>query len=130
MQIMSMGTGLCMPLMMLPRLPQLMGAGMGFRPGTNIPCSLPQFPIPPLLGTTDNRVGMFGFPDQVPPMHMSHAPFMPMFGNPSTQSPLATSTATNLAENLASAQFPNNSYLNGQAQYATKQAPDQVWLHH
>ena len=121
-----MGTGLCMPLMMLPtaphhmintpHLPQLMGAGLGFRPGTGIPCNLPQFPIPPLPGITDNRVRMFGFPNQMLPMPMSHAPFTPMVGNPSTQPLQATCSATNLPENLASAHSngkglsaPNNS---------------------
>lgn len=61
-QIMSMGSGLCMPLMMLPHvnaphLPQLMGAGMCFRPaGTGIPCSPPQFPIPPLSAITGTNL--------------------------------------------------------------------------
>ncbi|TKY52396.1 Transcription factor PIL1 [Spatholobus suberectus] len=147
-QIMSMGAGFCMPFMMLPNathhmintpdLHQLMGVGMGFRPGTAIPFSLPQFPITPLPGITDNGIQMFGFPNQVPPMPISHAPIIPMVGNPSTQPPLATSTATNLAENPASSQLtttlmasvPKNSYLSGQAEYATKQAPSQVSLHH
>ncbi|KAG5004095.1 hypothetical protein JHK86_028234 [Glycine max] len=138
-QMMSMGAGFCMPFMMLPNaahhmmntphLHQLMGLGMGFRPGTAMPCSLPQFPITPLHGITDNRVHMFGFPNQVPPMPISHAPFIPMLGNPSTQpTPLATSTNINLAENPASSQLttlmassPKNLFISGQAEYATKQ---------
>ncbi|XP_025679520.1 uncharacterized protein [Arachis hypogaea] len=89
-QIMTMGTGLCMPPMMLPtssptqQLQQL----MGMRPGINIPCNMAQFNgIPPL----PNGVGMFGFPNQflpvIPPNPMSHAPFTttttthPMLGN-------------------------------------------------
>ncbi|XP_057736354.1 transcription factor PIF3-like isoform X2 [Arachis stenosperma] len=89
-QIMTMGTGLCMPPMMLPtssptqQLQQL----MGLRPGINIPCNMAQFnSIPPL----PNGVGMFGFPNQflpvIPPNPMSHAPFTttttthPMLGN-------------------------------------------------
>lgn len=100
-QIMTMGSGLCMPLMMLPaaahhmnaahpHLPQLMGAGMGFRPGTGIPCNPPQFPIPPLPGVTDNRLQMFGFSNQMPPiMPIPNAPFInPIIGNSSTQPPL------------------------------------------
>lgn len=136
-QIMSMGGGFCMPFMMLPNathhmmntshLHQLMGVGMGFRPGTTIPCSLPQFPITPSPGITDNRVQMFGFPNHVPSMPISHAPFIPMVGNPPTQPLLATSAAKNLAENpLATittlmASVPKNSlYPSGQAEYATK----------
>ncbi|KAG5078771.1 hypothetical protein JHK86_002836 [Glycine max] len=146
-QMMSMDAGFCIPFMMLrnaahhmmntPLLHQLMGLGMGFRPDTAIPCSLPQFPITPLPAITDNRVHFFGFPNQVPPMPISHAPFIPMLGNPSTQTPLATSTAINLAENPASSQLttlmasvPKNLYLSGQSEYATKQAPSQVSLHH
>ncbi|XP_027367852.1 transcription factor PIL1-like [Abrus precatorius] len=145
-QIMSMGAGFCMPLMMLPtathhmmstpHLHQLMGAGMGFRPGTTIPCSLPQFPITPLPGITDNRARMFGFPNQVPPMPISHAPFIPMIGNPSSQPFLPTNTPTNVAKNPASSQLtpkvsiPMNSYLSGQAENATKQAPNQIFFPH
>ncbi|KAK7269538.1 hypothetical protein RIF29_22269 [Crotalaria pallida] len=80
-QILSMGRGLCMPLMMLPTAAhhQLMGAGMGFRPGTNIPCNLPQFPIPPLPGINGNRAHqMFGFPNQMPPLLMPRTPFFPI----------------------------------------------------
>ncbi|KAK7392170.1 hypothetical protein VNO78_20600 [Psophocarpus tetragonolobus] len=133
-QMMSMGAGFCMPFMMLPNaahhmintsnLHQLMGAGMGFRPGTTLPCSLPRFPITPLPGITDSRVHMFGFPNQVPSMPISHTSFVPMAGNPYTQPSLAT---TNLPQNPASSQLstlmasvPNNSYLSGQAKYATK----------
>ncbi|ESW17080.1 hypothetical protein PHAVU_007G208500 [Phaseolus vulgaris] len=104
-EIMSMGGGFCMPLMMLPNashlmikaphLHQLMGVGMGLRPGTTIPMT-------PLPAITDNRAQMFHFPNQVPTMHPSHAPFIPMVGNPCTQTPLATGTATNMAENLPS----------------------------
>ncbi|OIV91040.1 hypothetical protein TanjilG_17000 [Lupinus angustifolius] len=95
-QIMSMSRGLYMPLMMLPSAAHyLLGAGMGFRPGTNIP----QYPIPPLLP------GMFGFPNQMPPMPM------PMFGNPSTQPIHPTNIATNLGENLAS--VPKSFYFDG-----------------
>ncbi|KAK7344327.1 hypothetical protein VNO77_13799 [Canavalia gladiata] len=146
-QIMSMGAGFCMPLMMLPtatphminspHLHHLMGAGMGFRPGTTIPVSLPQFPITPLPSITDNRSPMFGFPNQVPPIPISHAPFIPMVGNLSTQPFLATTPPTNVAENLVPSQLttlkaspPNNSYLNEQSGYATNQAPNQVSLHH
>ncbi|KAE9618869.1 hypothetical protein Lal_00047072 [Lupinus albus] len=108
-QIMSMSRGLYMPLMMLPSAAQqLMGAGMGFRSGTNIP----QYPIPPLPPCiTDNSAQMFGFPNQMPPMPMPHAPFMPMFGNPSTQPIQPTKIATNLGENLAS--VPKSFYLDG-----------------
>ncbi|RDX69241.1 Transcription factor PIL1, partial [Mucuna pruriens] len=140
-QIMTMSAGFCMPFMMLPNathpmmntphLHQLMGVGMGFRPGTAIPCSLPQFPITPLpAGITDNTVQMFAFPNQVPHMPISHAPFIPMVGNSSTQPPLATSTTTNLAENPASSQLttlmasvPKNSHLSEQAEYATIRFP-------
>lgn len=123
---MSMGGGLCMPLMMLSaatnqminttHLPQFMGAGMGFRP---------QFPIAPLPGVTDNNgVGMFGFPNQVPPMPNCHAPFIPMAGNTHTQPLVATSTATKSAENCCS--VSKNSYLHGQAEHAIKQSLNQV----
>jgi len=130
-----MGGGFCMPLMMLPNaahlmmnaphLQQLMGVGTGLRAGTTIPCSLPQFPITPF---PDNRVQMFRFPNQVPTMHISHAPFVPMVANPSTQTPLATATPTNMAENpsqLATllASLSKNSY-------ATKQPLNQVSPQH
>ncbi|ESW35246.1 hypothetical protein PHAVU_001G218800 [Phaseolus vulgaris] len=105
-QIMSMGSGLW-PLMMLPaaaaphmngpHLPQLVGAGMGFRP--------PQLPIPPLSAITDNRLHhMFGFPNQIPTMPMPHAPFFPIIGNSPTEPPLAattTPTIPNMAQHLA-----------------------------
>ncbi|KAJ1425588.1 Myc-type, basic helix-loop-helix [Sesbania bispinosa] len=117
-QIMSMGAGLFMPFMMLPtathpmintpQLPQL----MGFRPGTGISFSLPQFPIAPF---TDNRVRMFGLPNQVPSMPISHAPFIPMVGNPSTQPLLAENQASSQLTTIMSS-VPNNSYLNGKAQ--------------
>jgi len=135
---MSMGGGFCMPLMMLPNashlmikaphLHQLMGVGMGLRPGTTIPMT-------PLPAITDNRAQMFHFPNQVPTMHPSHAPFIPMVGNPCTQTPLATGTATNMAENpsqLATllASLSKNSSLNGEAEHATKQPLNQVSPHH
>ena len=95
-----------MPYMMLPAgahpIPQFptMGAGLGLRPNTTLPCSLPQFP-PPLLGPAslpginDNRFQMFGFPNQVSPMPFSHAPFIPMMlGKPSTQPVVAPLRAT------------------------------------
>ncbi|KAJ1397987.1 Myc-type, basic helix-loop-helix [Sesbania bispinosa] len=117
-QIMSMGAGLCMPFMMLPtathpmittpQLPQL----MGFRPGTGISFSLPQFPIAPF---TDNRVRMFGLPNQVPSMPISHVPFIPMVGNPSAQPLLAENQASSQLTTIMSS-VPNNSYLNGMAQ--------------
>ncbi|KAK7278110.1 hypothetical protein RJT34_23135 [Clitoria ternatea] len=117
-QVMSMGAGFCMPLMMLPSvthhmintalLYQLMGVGVGFRPGTTIPWNLPRFPITPLAGITDNRVRMLGIPNQVPHMPISHAPFIPMVANPSTQSLKATSAAID--------QSPNNSYLSRQVE--------------
>ncbi|CAJ1977929.1 unnamed protein product [Sphenostylis stenocarpa] len=139
-QIMSMGSGFCMPFQMLPNAdhhivnsPHLQQLMMGFRPGTTIPCCLPQFPMTPLPAITDNRVQMFPFPTQVPIMPISHASFIPMVGNPSTQIPPATSTASNLNENPASSQLttllaslPENSYLSGQAEHATKQALNQV----
>ncbi|CAL0300180.1 unnamed protein product [Lupinus luteus] len=106
-QIMSMSRGLCMPLMMLPSAAHhLMGAGMGLRPGT----SIPQYPIPPLLPSI-NPAQMLSFPNQMPPMPMPHAPFMPMFGNPSTQPIQQTNIATNLGENVAS--VPKSFYLDG-----------------
>lgn len=118
MQIMSMVAGFCMPFMMLPNathhmmntlhLHQL----MGLRSGTAIPS--PQFPITPLNGFTDNRVQMFGFPNQVPSMPISRAPFIPMVGNPSTQHLLATSTT------LMPLVPKNSSYLSGQAEHAKK----------
>ncbi|KAL2325689.1 hypothetical protein Fmac_024747 [Flemingia macrophylla] len=142
-QIMSIGAGFCMPFMLLPNathhhmmntvhLHQLMGVGMGLRPGTGtgIPCNLPQFPIPPL---PDNRVHMIGFPNQVPHMPISRAPFIPMVSNPSTQPPLATSKATNPASSQLTtlmASIPKNLYPSGQAEHATKQAQNQVSLHH
>ncbi|XP_020227969.1 transcription factor PIL1 isoform X2 [Cajanus cajan] len=140
-QIMSMGAGFCMPFMMLPNathhhmmntphLHQLMGVGMGLRPGTAIPCNLPQFPIPPF---PDNTVRMFGFPNQVPHMPVSHAPFIPMVVNPSTQPPLATTIATNPASSQLTTPMPSlpkNLCLSGQAEHATKQAQNQVSLNH
>ncbi|KAK7356239.1 hypothetical protein VNO80_15507 [Phaseolus coccineus] len=143
-EIMSMGGRFSMPLMMLPNaahlminaphLHQLMGVEMGLRPGTTIPCRLPQFPMTPLPAITDNRAQMFRFPNQVPTMHTSHAPFIPMVGNPSTQTPLATGTATNMAENpsqLATllALLSKNS-SRGEAEHATKQPLNQVSPHH
>lgn len=81
---MSMGRGLCMPLMMPPHLPQLMGVGMG-----GIPCNPPQFSIPSLPGFTDNRLQMFGFSNQqIPNMSIPNTPFFPIIGNSSsTQQP-------------------------------------------
>ncbi|TKY61642.1 Transcription factor PIF3 [Spatholobus suberectus] len=117
-QIMSMGSGLW-PLMMVP------AAGMGFRP--------PQLPIPPLSAITDNRLQMFGFPNQVPPMPMPHAPFFPIIGNSATQPHLANTTATtNLAEHMAhpvtlQASVPNNL---DPRENATKQVPNQVSFQH
>ncbi|CAJ1872394.1 unnamed protein product [Sphenostylis stenocarpa] len=115
MQMMSMGNGLW-PLMMLPAaaahhmngpyLPQLVGAGMGFRP--------PQVPMPPLSAITDNICRqMFGFPNQTPPMPMPHAPFFPIIGNSPTRPHLATTTtpttdlAQRLAKSAASVSLPN-----------------------
>ncbi|MED6144523.1 hypothetical protein PIB30_016370 [Stylosanthes scabra] len=103
-QIMTMGTGLCMPPLMLPTSsPQhLMNTTsqlqhlMGFRHGINIPLcnimphqqfpSIPPMPLPPAAvgisnnNNNNNGVGMFGFPNQFLPMMtpnhpMSHAPF-------------------------------------------------------
>ncbi|XP_061366269.1 transcription factor PIL1-like [Gastrolobium bilobum] len=133
-QIMSMGSGLCMPLMMLPttahhinapNLPQMMGVGMGFRPGTGIPCNPTQFPIPPQSGITDNGLQMFGFSNQIPFMPIPYAPFIPSNGNSSTEPLLPT----NLAEHLANS-VPKNSNLHAKAECATKQARNYVSLHH
>ncbi|XP_027351538.1 transcription factor PIF3-like isoform X2 [Abrus precatorius] len=145
-QIMSMGSGLW-PLMMLPaaahhingpHLPQLMGAGMGFRP-PQLPIPLP---IPPLSASaiTNNRFQMFGFPNQIPPMPIPHAPYFPIIGNSSTTQPhLATSptATTNLREHLANSSTPQvaipnniNSDFHAKVQNAVKQVPNQVSLHH
>lgn len=97
-QIMSMG--LRMPLMMIPTAtPHMMMMYtphlhhlMGFRSS---------FPVI----NDNNGVQMFGFPNQMPPMPISHP--APMIGNPSIQQPLLakSSTATKMAENQASSQF-------------------------
>ncbi|KAJ1393334.1 Myc-type, basic helix-loop-helix [Sesbania bispinosa] len=133
-QIMSMGSGLCMPLMMLPHMnaPHLMGAaGMGFRPGTGIP---PQFPIPPLPGITDhNRLQMFGFSNPIPPpmpIPIPNAPFLPIIGNTtSTQPFMAPGTVTNLANPAQLTTTLEVSDLYAKAEDATKQAWNQVSLH-
>ncbi|RDX62331.1 Transcription factor PIL1, partial [Mucuna pruriens] len=127
-QMMSMGSGLW-PLMMLPAAhhmngPQLVGGGMGFRPA--------QLPIPALSGMTDNRLQMFGFPNQIPTMPMPQAPFFPMIGNSGTQPHLANTT--NLPQHLANSAtlkvpaVPNNSSVFHEN--VTKQGPNHVSFHH
>ncbi|KAI4349820.1 hypothetical protein L6164_010371 [Bauhinia variegata] len=138
-QIMSLGTGMCMPFMMLPaganhlnplhltQFPQL-GTGIGLRPSTVTPCNLPaQFPPPQLgpaslPGITDNGLPIpAGFPSQILPISIPHAPFFPMLGKPFTQPVLPTSTPSNLAHHLASSplptlndSIPNKAELNAQ----------------
>lgn len=85
---MSMGRGLCMPLMMLQHQMNAEAQHlMGFMPGNGIPYTPPQFPIPPLSGVTDNRLQMFGFSNQMipPPMPIPNAPLFPIIGNSSMQ---------------------------------------------
>lgn len=93
-QIMSMGSSpYCIPPMMFPTMmqhmmtaphltlfsPMGMGMGMGCNPAT--------------------RFQMLGFPGQAFPMSVSHAPFIPLVGMPSTQSLVA---AAPLGEHLGS----------------------------
>jgi len=121
------------PLMMLPaaaaphmngaHLPQLVGAGMGFRP--------PQVPIPPLSAMTDNRLHqMFGFPNQIPTMSMPHAPFFPIIGNSPTEPQLTPTTnlAHHLAKSAASLQVSLPTNLEPQ-ENASKQVQNPVSFH-
>ena len=123
-----------LPHVNAPHLPQLMGAGMCFSPaGTGIPCSPPQFPVPPLSAITESTLhNMFGFSNQMrPPMPISHAPFIPMTGNSSTPPLMPTSTGTNLVEQLANSATLEVSDLHAKAEYAAKQATNnQVSLPH
>lgn len=96
---MSMGAVVCMPPMMSPMLMQHinaphfspMGAGMGMRMGTRMGFSPTQFPTSQvgataLPGITGTGFQMLGIPGQPFPMSVSHAPFIPLIGGPSTQS--------------------------------------------
>ena len=98
---MSMGSSLCIPPMMLPTMmqhtcaPHLthfspLGMGMGCNPGG-------QFPTSEL-----RTFQMLGFPGQAFPMSVSHSPFIPLVGMPSTQSVVAPGAAP-LGKHLASA---------------------------
>ncbi|OIW13442.1 hypothetical protein TanjilG_05332 [Lupinus angustifolius] len=104
-QIMSMGSGLCMPQMMLT---QLSGAGMGFNPSTGInPWSIPQLTIPPLSNIKDNTLqNMFGtFSNQMPQIPIpQHAPnnFIPMMiGNNSSTQLVPTTIPTHMPKHVA-----------------------------
>ncbi|CAL0311173.1 unnamed protein product [Lupinus luteus] len=104
-QIMSMGSGLCMPQMMLT---QLSGAGMGFNPSTGInPWSIPQFTFPPLSNIKDNTLqNMFGtFSNQMPQIPIPHhAPnsFIPMMiGNNSSTQLVPTTLPTHMPKHVA-----------------------------
>ncbi|KAI4301605.1 hypothetical protein L6164_034866 [Bauhinia variegata] len=113
-QIMSLGSGMCMPFMMLPaganhlsRLHLTQFPQLGLRPSTGTPCNLPQFPPPQfgpasLPGITANRLQMLGFPSQMLPMSIPQTLFMPMLGKPSTVLPTSC-TPSNLVQHLASA---------------------------
>ncbi|XP_075641377.1 transcription factor PHYTOCHROME INTERACTING FACTOR-LIKE 15-like isoform X2 [Castanea sativa] len=101
-QIMSMGTVVYMPPMMSPMLMQRinaphlthfspMGAGMGMTMSTGMGCSPTQVPTSQvgataLPGITGTGFQMLGIPGQPLPMSISHAPFFPLIGGPSTQS--------------------------------------------
>jgi hypothetical protein len=82
MQIMSMGSGLCIPPMMLPTMMQnIMCAPPHLTHFSPMGCNPGQFPTSDLPGITGTRFQMIGFP-----MSVSHPPFVPFVGMPSTQS--------------------------------------------
>ncbi|XP_062144720.1 transcription factor PHYTOCHROME INTERACTING FACTOR-LIKE 15-like isoform X2 [Alnus glutinosa] len=80
--IMSMGSGLCIPPMMLPTTMQnIMCAPLHLTHFSPMGCNPGQFPTSDLPGITGTRFQMLGFP-----MSVSHPPFVPFVGMPSTQS--------------------------------------------
>lgn len=124
MQVMSMGSGFCMPLMMLPgtggggggghHLLRPSGIGTPFSLPTHQFPNIPQLPSPHPTTITDNRLNMLAF--QHPLMPLPFSPFLPI---------LPKNLPPNLSAHLTidDSLLPNNSDLNAQLVGANAMQP-------
>ncbi|XWS76742.1 hypothetical protein CRYUN_Cryun01aG0203900 [Craigia yunnanensis] len=123
-QMMSMGTGVYMPPMMLPSAMQHMNAqhlagyspmavGMGMRMQMGLGYGPAQFPISlmsgaaALPGITEARLNMLGFPGQALLMSMSGSPFVSLAGKFSSQSVQAPAVSQAAAVPLSTSKDSN-----------------------